>query len=242
MEGTGIVSVAEIRLFDDRLTDVNDRAYLNSRCSGGCCGDQGSYKAGAAQKFGLSAYVDRQDGDRLRYGSSFSDPEGYGPLDLKEASRRLIDEPEFEGRGETIRAAMEAYRPLVERINDYLAEEAGAVLTYSDLKIQEMRPTYIVTGDGRIAKVLGLYNTETRELSLSSDLRGKEVSEVLEHELLHYVQDKFGLIAEYVNEDPMGAREKIENDVEERQDYINRKYPVAMPSRLDHSSRFRQAA
>ena len=233
MEGIGTVSRAELSLLDDRIIPLKDRGvYSNSQCSG--CGDCGPYKAGAADKFGLSAYVDRQDGPRFRYGT---DGDWLNmPINLKEISPYVIKEPEFKGSGETIKQAEEAYRPIVERMNDYLAEEKGAILTYSDLEVKEMEPAYIMTEDGRVAKILGLYSTETNEIFLSNDLRGRDVTEVFEHELLHYMQDKFGVIAEYVQEDPANARGNIEDNVERTQDYINENYPLDdMPPELDHS-------
>lgn len=205
--------------------------------------NDGEYNPAAAPKYGLPGYSDRLSADRPRYGSDGAWLESpFRPKGLKDISPRIVEEPEFGEGGETISTARELYRPLVERLNEYLADEAGAVLSYGDLKIREMEPSYTITGDGRIAKVLGLYNTETKDLFLSSDLKGEEVSEVMEHELLHYVQDKFGVIGRYLDENPRNAREMIERDAEERQDYINRRYQSAMPAGFRQDAGLRQAA
>ncbi|GEM_PF-3057403 len=234
----GTVSVAELSLLDDRVVALGtrERAYLDSQGSG-----EGLYRAGSAEKFGLSSYIDREDGMRFRYGD---DGDWLDmPTGLKELSPYFIREPDFTGSGETIEAAREAYGPIAERMNDYLADTFGAILSYGSLEVGEMEPMYMMTGDGRIAKVLGLYSSETNQIFLSNDLEGEEVSEVFEHELLHYAQDRFGVIGRYLEEDPANARERIEEDVERAQDYINRNYPMDdMPEELDHSRVARPAS
>ncbi len=153
------------------------------------------------------------------------------PIPLAELPEKIVREPAYLDNSPVTKRVGRLAKPAMKRVNRHLAGEEGAVLTYADLKIGQMEPKYVLTENGRIGKVLGQYNTKTKELRISSDLFDAPdwlLNYVLTHEIKHYVQDKFGVIDYYIDNsrNEAEARRRIEADAEEKTRRVIRKYPV----------------
>jgi Zn-dependent peptidase ImmA (M78 family) len=107
-------------------------------------------------------------------------------------------------------------RRIIRSLNRQIAKEGGVKLRYRDLRIRAMRePHAYVCEGGSSGPVLGYYDTRTKEIFLNPYLTEEGVREVTAHEIVHYAQDKLGIIGRYVERYGERSRAAIERQAED---------------------------
>jgi len=104
-------------------------------------------------------------------------------------------------------------RRILHALNKELIKQGGIKLRYRDLRIEAMRdPPFVVNEDNTRSYVLGYYNTRNKTLYLNPLLTEDMVKKVTAHEIVHYMQDKLGIIGNYVEKyGERGARQRLES-------------------------------
>ena len=122
-----------------------------------------------------------------------------------------VEEPEIENSWIANKAS-KYIRRIIHSLNRQLINEGGVKLRYRDLKIKGMKKQQVsITEDGQIGMVLGYYDTQTKELYLNPYLTEEMLEKVTTHEIVHYVQDKLGIIGRYIERYGEKSRGMIES-------------------------------
>lgn len=147
-----------------------------------------------------------------------------------------VEEPKIENSWVARKASL-YIRRIIHSLNRQIVKEGGVKLRYSDLKIKAMkRPQFSIDEDGRVGLVLGYYDTRTKEIYLNPYIDEDTLKKVTTHEIVHYAQDKLGIIGSYIEKYGEKSRGMIERhaDIATREImpdlfYLDRIQPVEQP-------------